>query len=239
MMTNMTISGGHKAFWRIATLFVICTSAIPLFAQKDEEACLANSAVAVQRVLSDSDGLPKMILDKGYCVIVFPGVKKEANFPGSSYGKGALVCRKGAEMDNTWSAPVMYALDMTSLEFQVGSTETDFVLVTMSRKGADQLLNGKVKLGSNVTSVKGPTGDRAASYYSVERNADILIYSRLRAPFSGVSLKRASMGIDRGANKAVYGDFKDSKDLIENSQGIIPAAKELVDLLDKTSPMRK
>ena len=234
-MTN----GRSRIFWGVATLFAVCASTITLFAQKDEETCLANSATALQQVLSGNDALPKAILDKGYCVIIFPGVKKEANFPGSSYGKGALVCRKGAEMDGTWSAPVMYALDMTSLEFQVGSTETDFGLVVVTRKGADQLLNGKTKLGSNVTSVKGPTGDRAASYYNVERHADILIYARLRAPFAGVSLKRASMGIDKGANKAIYGDAKEPKDIVSDSQGIVPTAKPLVDLLDKVSPMRK
>jgi SH3 domain-containing YSC84-like protein 1 len=233
------MTNGGRSFWRVATLFIVCASVVPLFAQDGAEKRLANSAAALQQILSENNGLPKTILDKGYCVIIFPGVKKVAIYPDSSYGKGALVCRKGAEMDGSWGAPAMYALDMTSLDFQVGSTETDFVLVIVSQKGVDQVLNGKTKLGSNVAAAPGPTGARAASYYNVERNTDILIYARLKEPFAGVSLARASMGSDGGANKAIYGKDKGARDIVQGSQAAVPAAKPLVALLDKSSPMRK
>jgi len=233
-MTTM----GRGMVWRLATLLALCAFAVPLFAQ-DQRQRLANSAAALQQILSEDNGLPKTILDKGYCVIIFPGVKKVAIFPGSSYGSGALVCRKGAEIDGTWGAPAMYALDMTSLDLQVGSTETDFVLVIVSQKGVDQVLNGKTKLGSNVAAATGPTGARAASYYNVERKTDILIYARLKGSSAGVSLARASMNDDEGANKAIYGKDKGAKDIVQGNQAVVSAAKPLVDLLDKASPMRK
>jgi SH3 domain-containing YSC84-like protein 1 len=68
----------------------------------------------------------KIILDKGYCVLIFPCVKKVAVGIGGSYGRGALVCRKRTKMDGTWAAPAMYALDQGSLGSQLGSTETTF-----------------------------------------------------------------------------------------------------------------
>ena len=142
-------------------------------------------------------------------------------------------------MDGTWGAPAMYALDMTSLDLQVGSTETDFVLVIVSQKGVDQVLNGKTKLGSNVGSAMGPTGTRVASYYNVERKTDILIYGRLKGPSAGVSLARASMNNDEGANNAIYGKDKGPKDVLQGNQAVVPAAKPLVDLLNKASPVRK
>ena len=231
-------NGGRWMFWRVATLLAVCTSVVPLLAQKDEEKRLANSAAALQQILSQDNGLPKTILDKGYCVIIFPGVKKVALAPGGSYGSGALVCRKGAEMDGTWGAPAMYALDMTSLRLQVGSTETDFVLVIASQKGVDQVLNGKTKLGSNTNAAAGPTGAHAASY-NVEKTTDILTYARLKGPFAGVSLAGASMDNDEEANKAIYGKEEGAKDIVQGNQSVVPAAKPLVDMLDKASPMRK
>ena len=233
-MTN----GGRRMFWRVATLLAVCASVVPLFAQKDEEQLLANSATALQQILSQDNGLPKTILDKGYCVIIFPGVKKVALAPGGSYGSGALVCRKGAEMDGTWGAPAMYALDMTSLRLQVGSTETDFVLVIESQKGVDQVLNGKTKLGSNTNAAAGPTGAHAASY-NVEKTTDILTYARLKGPFAGVSLAGASMDNDEEANKAIYGKEEGVKDIVQGNQSVVPSAKPLVDMLDKASPMRE
>jgi lipid-binding SYLF domain-containing protein len=53
-----------------------------------------------------------------------------------------------------------------------------------------------------------------------------------------VSLAGASMDNDKGANKAIYGKEEVAKDIIQGNQAIVPAAKPLVDLLDKTSPMR-
>jgi lipid-binding SYLF domain-containing protein len=222
----------------VAILLALSASLVPLVAQEDEEKRLANSAAALQQILSEDNGLPKTILDKGYCVIIFPGVKKVALAPGGSYGSGALVCRKGTEMDGTWGAPAMYALDMASLRSQVGSTETDFVLVITSQKGVNQVLNGKTKLGSNASATAGPTGAHTAPYH-VGKNTDILTYTRLNGPFAGVSLVGASMDNDEEANKAIYGEDEGAKDIVQGNQSVVPAAKPLVDLLDKASPMRK
>jgi SH3 domain-containing YSC84-like protein 1 len=118
--------------------------ASPLFAQKKEEERLSNSATVLRVILAG--GLPTSILDQADCVVVFPSVKKIAIGIGGSYGRGVLVCRTGAKMDGKWGAPAMYRLDQASIGVQLGSTATDFVLVVMNQKGAEQILNGKTKL---------------------------------------------------------------------------------------------
>jgi lipid-binding SYLF domain-containing protein len=223
----------RNSFSRSFLLLAFCIWVVPLYAQKDEEKRLANSAVVLQQILSQENGLPKTILDKAHCVLIFPGVKKVAVGIGGSYGRGALVCRKSG----AWAAPAMYALDQGSLGLQLGSTETDFVLVIASQKGVDQVMNGKTKLGSNASATAGPTGAQATPS-SAEGNADILTYSRSKGLFAGVSLAGASMDDDKGANKAIYGKEEVAKDVIQ-SETVVPAAKPLVDLLDKTSPTLK
>jgi lipid-binding SYLF domain-containing protein len=158
---------------------------------------------------------------------------------GGSYGRGALVCRKGAKMNGAWGAPAMYALDQGSLGIQLGSTATDFVLVVMNQKGAEQVLNGKTKLGGNAAAAAGPTGAQATSYNADAMNVDVLTYSRSKGLFAGVSLEGASMEPDSNANKALYGKDISAKDIVEGNQTVISAAKPLVDVLDKTSPARK
>jgi SH3 domain-containing YSC84-like protein 1 len=227
----------RKIFLHAVALLAFSVLVVPLFAQKDEEKRLANSAAVLQQILSEDNGLPKTILDKAYCTLIFPGVKKVAIGIGGSYGRGALVCRKGAKMDDSWGAPVMYALDQGSLGVQLGSTETDFVLVIASQKGVDEMENGKTKLGSNASATAGPTGAQAASYSG--EGTDILTYARSKGLFAGVSLAGASMDIDKDANKAIYGKEEGAKDIIHGTQAVVPAAKPLVDLLDKTSPARK
>jgi len=221
----------------IASIVLCLVVASPLFAQKKEAERLDNSATALQQILSG--GLPQSILDKADCVLIFPSVKKVAIGIGGSYGRGALVCRKGAKMNGAWGAPAMYALDQGSLGIQLGSTATDFVLVVMNQKGAEQVLNGKTKLGGNAAAAAGPTGAQATSYNADAMNVDVLTYSRSKGLFAGVSLEGASMEPDSNANKALYGKDISAKDIVEGNQAVISAAKPLVDVLDKTSPARK
>jgi lipid-binding SYLF domain-containing protein len=142
-------------------------------------------------------------------------------------------------MKGEWGAPAMYSLDQGSVGLQLGSTATDFVLVVMNQRGADQILNGKTKLGSNAAAAAGPTGAQANAYNAAAMNADVLTYSRSKGLFAGVSLEGATMDSDKDANRALYGKEINAKDIIEGSQTILPAAKPLVELLDKTSPARK
>lgn len=224
---------------RLVTLALCLALASPLFAQKKEDERLANSATAMQAILSGDKGLPTSILDKADCIVVFPSVKKVAIGIGGSYGRGVMACRKGASKDGSWGAPAMYKLDQGSIGVQLGSTATDFVLVVMNERGAEQILNGKTKLGGNAAAAAGPTGAAANGYNADAMKVDVLTYSRTKGLFAGVSLEGASMETDDDANKAVYGKSITAKQIIDGGESTPAAGKSLIDLLDKTSPAKK
>lgn len=212
-------------------------TALPLTAQEKEGERLQDSATVLQQILSDKDGLPESILNQADCVLVFPSVKKVAIGIGGSYGRGALVCRQGTSMKGKWGAPAMYELDQGSIGVQLGSTATDFVLVVMNQKGAEQILNGKTKLGSSAAAAAGPTGAQATSYNAAAMNTDVLTYSRSKGLFAGVSLDGASMETDSDANKSLYGKEMTAKEIV-TSVPAPPSAAPLVSLLDKASPVQ-
>jgi lipid-binding SYLF domain-containing protein len=224
---------------KLLVLAICLGIASPMFAQKKEEERLSNAASVFQQILGNEKGLPNNIVDKALCVLIFPSVKKVAIGIGGSYGRGALVCRTGADMSGAWGAPAMYGLDQGSIGVQLGSTATDFVLVVVSKKGADQILNGKTKLGSNAAAAAGPTGAQATAYNASAMNADVLTYSRSKGLFAGVSLEGASMDDDKDANKSLYGKSEGAKDIVTGGQAVVPAAKPLVDVLDHASAARK
>lgn len=219
----------------------ICCFAIApaLFAQKKEAERLQNSARVLQEIVGSEKGLSKEILHQARCVLIYPGVKKVAVGFGSSYGRGALVCREGAGMKGKWGAPVMYSLDQQSLGLQLGSTATDFVLVVMRQKGVDQILNGKAKLGTDAVAAAGPNAAQASAFNADAMNVDVLTYSRSKGLFAGVSLSGASIEADNDANKALYGKQIGASEIVKGGTPIVPAAKPLVDLLDKFSPTGK
>jgi lipid-binding SYLF domain-containing protein len=220
------------------TIATVCLAmTLPLSAQKKEEERLQESATVLQLVLAGD--LPITILNKADCVLVFPNVRKVAIGIGGSYGRGVLVCRNGATMNGSWGAPAMYTLDQGSIGVQLGSSSTDFVLVIMSQKGAEQILNGKTKLGSDAAAAAGPIGAEASSYNADAMKADVLTYSRSKGLFAGVSLTGASMDTDNDGNKALYGKEISAKKIVSGGSPIIPAAKPLVGILNKTSPSRR
>jgi SH3 domain-containing YSC84-like protein 1 len=239
MYTPFVQPKGQTMKTRLAILGLCFTIAFPLLAQKKEDERLANSATVMKELLQGDKGLPTNILNQAMCVLVFPSVKKVAIGIGGSYGRGVLVCRKGAKMDGGWGAPVMYSLDQGSLGIQLGSTATDFVLAVVHDKGVDAILNGKTKLGANAAAAAGPTGAQATGYNAAAMSSDVLTYSRSKGLFAGVSLEGASMDTDNAANKKLYGKEMGSKEIVTGSQAVVPAAEPLASLLNATSPERK
>jgi lipid-binding SYLF domain-containing protein len=108
----------------------------------------------------------------------------------------------------------------------------------MNKKGAEQILNGKTKLGTNAAAAAGPSAAQASAYNAAAMNVDVLTYSRSKGLFAGVSLEGASMDSDNEANKSLYGKDLSAKDIVEGGQAS-PAAKPLDEVLTKASPARK
>ena len=219
-----------------AVLCFVATS--PLLAQGKDDGRLAKSTAVLQQIVSDTN-MPVSILNQADCVLVFPSVKKVAIGIGASWGKGALVFRTGADMHGAWGAPVMYRLDQGSIGIQLGGTATDFVLVVMNKKGADQVLNNKTKLGTDAKAQAGPTGANASSYNAESMNVDVLTYSRSKGLFAGVSLEGASMESDEDANKALYGPGVTTIQITGGSEKVPAGAQSLTSYLNTTSPSHK
>ena len=99
-------------------LIVFLGLTVTLGAQGKEEDRLRACATVLKEIVSIPDDIPKDLLDKAECVMVFPGVKKVAMGVGGSYGRGAMTCRTGDTFTGPWSAPTLMALEGGSIGFQ-------------------------------------------------------------------------------------------------------------------------
>ena len=216
---------------------LLAVVAAPLLAQQKEEARLEESAVVLKEILGMPDGIPKALLDKAECVVVFPSVKKLAIGIGGSYGRGAVMCRSGNDFSGKWSAPAMFALEAGNIGFQLGGEATDFVLLVMNEKGANSIMGSKVKLGADAAAAAGPKGRDAAAATDIVMNAEILSYSRAKGLFAGVSLEGSTLRSDGGANKNLYGKNLSAKEIVREGKVQAPkAASPLLSVLNSASP---
>ena len=224
---------------KIRILLVISLfSAFSAFAQDKEDDRLKNSYTVLKEILATPDqGIPRDLLNKAECVIVYPSVLKAAFIVGGSYGRGVITCRTGANLNGPWSAPAMFALEGGSFGLQIGGEATDFVLLVMNDSGANSVLSSKVKLGADASAAAGPVGRSASAETDVVMKAEILSYSRARGVFAGVSLEGSTMRSDDGANKTLYGKDLSAKEIVRGGKVKIPsAAVPLIHLLNRVTP---
>lgn len=209
---------------------------VTLGAQGKEEDRLRECATVLKEIIGIPDDIPKDLLDKAECVIVFPGVKKVAVGVGGSYGRGAMTCRTGEDFTGPWSAPTLMALEGGSIGFQLGGQSTDFVLLVMNDRGATSILGSKVKLGADASAAAGPKGRTAGASTDIAMQAEMLTYSRSRGLFAGVSLEGSTVRPDNDGNTLVYGSQIPARDLVKGTTAVPSAAKPMVDLLNQRSP---
>jgi lipid-binding SYLF domain-containing protein len=204
---------------------------------KKEVDRLTDSAVVLKEILGMPEGIPKDLLDKAICVVVYPSVKKAAFIVGASYGRGAITCRSGKQFSGPWSAPAMFALEGGSFGLQIGAQATDFVLLIMNETGANSVMSSKVKLGADASAAAGPVGRDTSAETDVVMKAEILSYSRAKGLFAGVSLEGSTLRADDGANKAIYGKELSAREIVREGKVPVPAAaRQLLAILTKASP---
>ena len=202
-----------------------------------EQKRLQECGVVMQEVLNVPDSIPKDLLEKAECVIVIPSVRKLAFGVGASYGRGAMVCRKGAKFNGAWGAPAMYALEGGSIGFQIGGEATDLILLVMNDRGMESILSSKVKLGADASIAGGPKGRDASADTDAWMRAEILSYSRSRGVFAGVSLEGSTLRPDDEASEQVYGRAIKAKDIVRSEKMSVPATgRHLVNILQKSAP---
>jgi SH3 domain-containing YSC84-like protein 1 len=224
----------------LSAIVLTLTLLLPSFAKEKEQketTRLEESAVVLKEILGMPEGIPKDLLDKSVCVVVYPSVKKAAFVVGASYGRGAITCRSGKELNGPWSAPAMFALEGGSFGFQIGAEATDFVLLIMNETGANSVMSSKVKIGGDASAAAGPVGRSTSAETDVVMKAEILSYSRAKGLFAGISLAGSTMRSDDGANKALYGKEISAKEIVREGKVPVPAAgKQLLAILARASP---
>ncbi|MGA2356456.1 MAG: lipid-binding SYLF domain-containing protein [Terriglobales bacterium] len=228
---------------RILLVVLMLACVLPLAAEDKEEKIekindrINDSAIVIKEILGMPESIPKDVLHKADCIVIYPSVKKAAFVVGGSYGRGLITCRRGHDFSGSWGAPAMFALEGGSFGFQIGAEATDFVLLIMNESGAKSVLSSKVKLGGDASVAAGPVGRAASAETDIVMKAEILSYSRSKGLFAGVSLEGSTMRSDDGANRVLYGRELSAREIVrEGKVGAPASARRLLEILGHASP---
>ena len=207
---------------------------IALMAQKETTKRLQAATETMQEIMQASDrGIPQDLLNASYCIVVVPGVKKGGFIVAAKYGRGFAACRK--QDGHGWGAPSAVRIEGGSFGFQIGVSETDYVMLMMNRKGMERLTASKFTIGGDASGAAGPVGRETTAQTDVTMRAEILSWSRSRGLFGGVALNGATLRPDEEANTDLYGEGKKPKDILMGGTAVPEAAKPFIAQLTKYS----
>ena len=182
----------------------------------DQREKLRESVLVLEEIQRSPDhGIPKYLIEKAKAIIVFPTMLKGGFIFAARYGKGIATVRN--RQTGKWGPPAFIKTIGGSWGFQIGGEAIDLVLLIMSERGLEGLLNSKFTLGADVSVAAGPVGRHAEAGADVTLKGEIYSYSRSKGIFAGVSVKGAVINEDTDANWGYYDRPLSPKDiLIEN-----------------------
>jgi len=206
----------------------------PLRAADNETGKRLNDAAIVFGEVMDAPdkGIPQELLEKAHCVVIVPDLKTAAFVVGGKYGKGYLSCRVARA---GWSAPGTVRIEGGSVGFQIGASSTDLIMLVMSARGMDKLLDSKFTLGAEGSVAAGPVGRTATAQTDAQMSADILSWSRSQGLFAGLALEGATLRQDLDDNADLYGRKLENRQIVTKGVKVPRAADKLIALLNKFS----
>jgi lipid-binding SYLF domain-containing protein len=213
---------------------VAALAATSAFAAETAQDRLGDSARVLSEIMSTPDkGIPHDLLAKAQCVVIVPGLKKGAFIVGAEYGRGDAICRKRDGVG--WGAPAAIRMEGGSFGFQIGGSDTDVIMLVMSRHGMDRLMEDKFELGGDASIAAGPVGRTTSATTDASLTADMLSWSRSKGLFAGIALKGATIRPDADRNAELYGTKMGNKEVLMGNLKSPEAARPLVHELDRDS----
>ena len=205
---------------------------------KQRKILRASQLVLEEIQKSPDQQIPMNLISKAKAIIVFPTMLKAGFFVGARYGKGIASVR--AEETGEWGPPAFLFTTGGSFGFQFGAQAIDLILLVMSQRGLEGLLNEQFTLGGDIAISAGPVGRHAEASADVFMQGEIYSYSRSKGLFGGVSLKGTIITSDSDANLIYYGHPYTSKEILLTKQvrKVPESGKQFIKIFNHLAPRR-
>ena len=203
--------------WLVYIAFTITLGLGGLQAAWASDAAEAEALVTKARlVLENFQRDPEMaslrrLANRAWGVFIMPQLLQGGVIVGGSGGSGVLLARQG--VDQPWRGPAFYTVGGISFGLQIGAELSEVVMLAMTNRGMTTMLSSSVKLGAGASIALGPMGTGAEAA-TVGLSADLLVFSRSKGLYGGISLQGAVMSRRDTLNHAFYGKAVSTTDIL-------------------------
>jgi lipid-binding SYLF domain-containing protein len=198
-------------------------------AQSEQQQLVDRSTLAVQDLLTSSDSAHDM-LRKARAVMVCPRVFRAGLFFGGEGGGCVLAARDAA---GSWSYPAFYGMGSGSFGLQIGIQDAQIVMMILTPKGLDAVMDDQFKLGGDATIAVATFGGGVQGATTGNFGADIVAYTMARGLYGGITLQGSVMTTDTKDNQAYYGQPLAARQIVVQMQASNQGADPLREVLTR------
>ena len=168
-------------------------------------------------------------------IFVVPQMAKGAFYIRGSGGSGVLIVRN--KTTNEWTQPAFFILGGADLGIQDGDEPFEVVLLVMSQRVVDTLINTTIQLGTDAAIITGPMGNEVDGSAAPDSSPDFLSFSRINGLLADVSLEGAAVAARDKWNAAYYGNATKASDVFaRRNMNNSHSTKLLQIVLEATQP---
>ena len=195
----------------------------------EPERVMDRSSATAQRMFSDPDYAKLVELStRAKGIMVFPDVLRAAFIFGARGGSGVLMVRDEA---GAWSGPAFYTIGGVNWGLQAGGQSQEIIIVIMTEKGLNAIMNRRATLGADLSVAAGELGTGLNAATGVGLGADMYAYSRSSGLFVGISLDGSVIWPRTEYNEMLYGAGATPQGILFDKQFTSDRANALVEAM--------
>jgi lipid-binding SYLF domain-containing protein len=144
-------------------------------------------------------------------VVIFPQFLKAGFIVGGAGGTGVLL---GRNKEGSWSSPAFYTMGQASIGLQIGAEAKELVLLIMTDKGLDAIIQNQVKLGGDLSAAVGPVGKNIGASSTTNMDVDIFSFAKTAGLFIGASVEGSLLDAKDDWQAAYYGKAVTARNVV-------------------------
>lgn len=206
--------------------------AVPAALADAKRQALVNDSLDAARRVIDSTDFPDApsLMKRSRAVLIMPSFAQAAFVVGGAGGRGVLLARKGP---GDWSYPAFYTMGSGSIGLQIGGRVQELVLIVLTEKGLNSLLENKFKFGAEAGVTMVTIGGGVGGATTAAVGADIVAYSKSSGLFVGGALEGSYLEPDNDWNALYYGQGARGRSVVLERRYTNPGANGLRQYLAK------
>ncbi len=220
-------------FGKILSAAVLCGTlfAAPAFALSEPEELVGKSKVTAESMFSDPNyPLLLDLVNKSKAVLIVPSMFRAGFLVGGQGGSGVLLSRDDT---GAWGGPAFYQLGGPSFGLQIGAQSSELIIVIMTDKGLNAVMNRRVTLGTEAGVALGQLGTGVNAATGADLKADMYAFARASGVFFGVALDGTMVWPQRDYNNSFYGTETTPEAILLQHTVQDPRAQPLLDVMPR------